>query len=708
MKIVENMLIRYSNGKTIRVVYYNRISSIIYAIDLGCERWPYPIKEDELLNSYEDGKAEIVKDSICNNVFEDDLSKAEKKRRDYAWEIVMFTLKQVDDEEKIFISKYRQTAIRKTINRYDISYSSVRNYMVRYWKGGKIINALLPKFRLIGGKGEEKKAGIKKRGRPRKLNSDQGINVDESIKKIIKVGLNRYYYNDKQNSLKTAYELTIRDFFTEEVVQNGVKTRILKDTSKLPSYNQFRYWFKKFNDPKKEVTSRLGTRIFHQKYRGITGNSTQDAGLGPGTLWQTDSTPLDVHCVSSIDRNILVGNPLLHLVIDVYSRLIVGFSLSFESLNAYSGAMMALYNSMTDKKEFCKRFGIEIKDEWDVACIPQRILTDRGELDGRHIENAIENLGISVQNSPPYRPETKAIVEQSFNQITQRLKPHVDGAIIGNKLRERGEVDHRLKASLTIDELTKILIRCIIFYNNHHVLNEYELDESMLEAGIEKIPRQIWEFGLKSQKGNLRTLSEDIIKLHLLPVDSGLVTARGVKYKKMLYASEYSLKNNWFQKARSKSWKINIWYDPRNLSEIYTVNEADQSIHKLHLLEHLTKYQDRGIDEIKSIIDYEKVTDSQSMEKELKEKMKLFDDIERIVEEGREKTKRSQDESISKTRKLMGIKENQRREREFHRKLDQREVEDNLIELENLTENEPVDELYLFRELQGLEGDEEY
>src|SRR5699024_7868892 len=180
-------------------------------------------------------------------------------------------------------------------------------------------------------------------------------------------------------------------FTVERVDQDGIIIPIIE--SNIPTYHQFYYWYKNINNKKHEISTRHGSRVYHQKHRAIIGDSTQDSGLGPATLWQTDSSPLNITCVSSVNRSILVGKPLLHLVVDVYSRLIVGYGLSFESLNSYSGGMVALLNSMTPKQELCAKYGIEIEeDEWDVACIPNRIFTDRGELNGTQIESAIEGL----------------------------------------------------------------------------------------------------------------------------------------------------------------------------------------------------------------------------------------------------------------------------------------------------------------------------
>lgn len=709
MELFENSLLQYKDGKTIRVVFNNPLSSIINVVDMEAKRWAYPVEKQTIHNLIGNEAITILKeDPFHRHVIEEDLSKAERERRDRAWKIVTYIFDQVEREEHIFTTKYRELAIKKAIATFQVNHSTIKNYLVSYWQGGKIRNSLLGSYYKCGGRGQEKKASDRKRGRQSFNGSRKGVNIDEKIKKYIKVGLNRYYYSAKQNSLRTSYELTVRDFFTEEVNTNGETIRVLKDSTKIPTYSQFLYWYKKFNDAKKEISMRQGSRVYHQRYKGIIGNSTQDAGLGPATLWQTDSTPLDIHCVSSINRNILVGKPLLHMVIDGYSKMIMGISLTFESLNSYSGAMMALLNSMTPKIEFCKQYGIDIEDDWNVACVPQRVFTDRGELNGKQIEGAIEGLGISIQNAPAYFPQAKGTIESMFYHMTERIKPHADGVVSGNRVRERGESDSRLKANLSIEEVTAILIRCIIFYNNFHVIEDYPLTEEMIEHGVEKIPMKIWEFGLKNQKGQLRVLPEDVIRMHLLPTDStASITSKGVRFRKLLYASEYSLKNNWFQTARIEgSKKIKIWYDPRDLTSIYTKSDENHKFHKLTLVDHLMKYEKKGIEEVEQIIKYEQAIDSKGKERELQEKIKLFGDIEKIVNEAKGKTVAEQDGSISKTRKIKGIKENQRHERLRQRELSKSEISLLEVPLEVISEVQEVeDHLDLFRQLREEGGE---
>ncbi|MFI8715180.1 Mu transposase C-terminal domain-containing protein [Brevibacillus brevis] len=710
MKIYENILLRYKEGSVVRVLYENRKTSIIYVIELDSNRMPYALNRELLVSLFKTQEVSVEDEQgYYRVVLEEELSEAEKSKRDHAWEMIMFLLTKLENEELLYINKYRERAMKEVCQVFNVSYNTAKNYLIRYWKGGKIRNGLLPNYFKCGGRGKERKVSSKKRGRPRLMDVHQGVNVDDHIKKMFKIGLNRYYYNERNNSLRTTYELILKDFFTtEQVTQSGVTIPILQKNSQLPSYHQFLYWYKKFNNLKREVSSRKGTRVYQQNYRSIIGDSTQDAGMGPATLFQIDSTCFDIYCVSSFIRDLIVGKPILFLVIDVYSRMIVGINISFEPLNSYVGAMVALANSMLPKKEFCAKHGIDIAEEdWPVACVPKRILADRGELNGKQIENAIQRLGISIQNTPPYRAEYKGIIEASFHQLNLKVKPFVDGAVInGNSQSERGQRDFRLKASLTVEELYRIVIKCVLFHNNHHVLSEYIVDELMLEERVEKIPVKIWEHGLQNKMGQVRTLPEEVIKTHLFPSDHAKITPKGVLFRKMLYVSEYALKNNWFQIARMKgSSTVKICYDPRDVTNIYVFEE--NGIQTLTLLDHLLKFSNKGLEEIEQIKKFQQAMDTKSKEKELQEKIKLLEDIEQIVKEGRQRTEMERDVRKSKAAKIRGIKENQRIERLLQREKEVRNLQDiDFDDSDNDFTEESGDELALFKQLHDLDWED--
>ncbi len=135
--------------------------------------------------------------------------------------------------------------------------------------------------------------------------------------------------------------------------------------------------------------------------------------------------------LSRYDRSRIVGRPVLYVVIDVFSRMIVGFYVGFEG-PSWVGAMMALANTASDKVAFCKEFGIEIgADDWPCQGLPQFLLGDGGEMKGRHPETLINHFNVHVENTPPYRPDWKGVVERRFGLLPARFKAYVPGYVEG-------------------------------------------------------------------------------------------------------------------------------------------------------------------------------------------------------------------------------------------------------------------------------------
>lgn len=670
MQWVVNQLFRDKQGSFFRIVHTNKVTSMVYVIEVDKSQFPRPMTFREFDEFVENQGLQMVdEDNTTRLDSDDDLTDVQRKKRDFAWEVVQYFLQMVEGEEYAFVPRYRQEAIKQACDKFNLSYNSVKTYLVRYWSGGGVKNSVLPRFANCGAPGREKKVSGKQRGRPRIRDGNHGVNVDDKMKKAIRAGLNKHFYSQRQNSLRVAYELTLRDYFsTQQVRDDGMTYPMLLGS--IPSYAQFLYWARKWNDPKREIIARHGARAYQQTRRTIIGNSTQDADLGCADLWQIDSTIFDIHLCSSLDRGVIVGRPRLLIVTDIYSRVITGVAVTFESLNAYSGAMLALESSMTSKVDYYAKFGITVTDTDFPYCIPNRVLADRGELVSSQIENAIEQLGITVQQTSPYHADMKGTVEQMFHMLNLKIKPMADGVVVkGNRPKERGEIDYRLRANLTLEEFTTLILKVIIFHNKHHVLEDYPLDASMIEAGVEKIPIKLWEHGLKHKKGQLRRLPPDTVRMALYPSNrEASVTSRGVSFRGLLFASDYTLRQGWFQRARTKgSWKIKVSYNPMDLTHIYVHDEDGHGVHKLTLLDHLKQYSFKSEREIEQIQALERERINQSKERELQEKIKLFAEIDNIVQDARVKAEAERDTTISKTKRLANIKENQRREKELER-----------------------------------------
>ena len=96
-------------------------------------------------------------------------------------------------------------------------------------------------------------------------------------------------------------------------------------------------------------------------------------------------------------------------------------------------------------------------------------------------------------------------------------------------MSERGGHDYRLDAKLDIRQFTQIIIQCVLYYNNSHYMDYYEKDEQMMELGVNAVPLDLWNFGIRYCSGSLRTVPRDILRQALMPSDRASVTEHGVK-----------------------------------------------------------------------------------------------------------------------------------------------------------------------------------
>lgn len=233
--------------------------------------------------------------------------------------------------------------------------------------------------------------------------------------------INKYYRKTNNDSLKDVYHFILRDFYSDRYKENGEMQFCIWEANRIPSYNQFYYWFKKFEDPKKVIQFRKSAKEYELKPRPILSDSKSETN-GPGTRFQIDATIADIYLVSSFDVNRVIGRPVIDAVLDVYSRTITGLYIGLEG-PTWLGAMMALDNMVADKVEFCKEYDIEItKEQWPTHHLPEIIIADRGEFEGYTVENLINNLNIKIENTTAYRGELKGIVERKFRTFNGKDK----------------------------------------------------------------------------------------------------------------------------------------------------------------------------------------------------------------------------------------------------------------------------------------------
>ena len=588
------------------------------------------------------------------------LTDSERNHRDRIWDMVKYALEREPD---IYTVKGRGVLIKSISDKYGINKSNIYGYLDKYWRSGKTKNAFLPKFYNCGAKGTERQSANQKIGR-KAAGEAHGKAITVQDRENFAKAVKRYYLNRNKLSVKDVYEKLLADSYTKTRTDKSKKIELLP-ADEIPTLRQFRYWYNKNRDVTTEQRKRDGDKAFELTGRSIIGKA--DYGLmGPGAQYQVDATIGDIYLVSRFDRDNIIGRPVMYFVIDAFSRMVTGMSIGLEG-PSWAGAMPALANMATNKVDYCKDFGVEINGaDWPCRHVPASLLGDRGEMESRNADNLVNMLGIRIVNAPPYRADLKGIIEQHFRTINTKTAALLPGSVKPD-MAQRGGHDYRLDAQLDIRQFTQIIIKCVLYYNNYHYMEYFEKSEAMIRDGVEAIPAKLWDWGIRNISGALRSFPEEQVRLAVMPMDKGSVTAKGIRFKGMFYVCDKAISEGWFEKARAKrQWQVDVLYDPRNMATIYVRNQGDISYENCLLLEWNNKNADKYLDEIIYEQRKESIIGRQLKVAETEAKVNLNAEIEAIVAEA--KNMNNGLPKKSKREKVSGIKENRREEREIMRR----------------------------------------
>lgn len=378
--------------------------------------------------------------------------------------------------------------------------------------------------------------------------------------------LNKYYYSYLKHTVKGTYLLMLKDKYTD-------KSGNLIDG--YPPFHRFRYFYSKTKNEQNRLISREGFSNYMRNYRPLVngGVNVFANSIGVGMF---DSTILDIYLINEAKE--LVGRPYLTACVDAYSGLCCGYSLTWEG-GVYSVKQL-LYNIIADKVEWCKQFGIDItQEEWDCSMLPATFMTDKGREYTSYALEQITDLGINIINLPPYRPDLKSCVEQFFNVIQNLYKPHLKGkGVIEQDYQERGSIDYRKTACLTLQQLETIIVKCIVYYNTKRVVDRLPYDKDM---AIKPYSNEIWNASLNTSGANMVVVDKELLALVLLPRAKATFTRAGLLFRKLHYFSDG------FTNEFLCGGSVDIAYNPDCISFIWMLKEGRYL--KFSLIESLDK-----------------------------------------------------------------------------------------------------------------------
>lgn len=270
--------------------------------------------------------------------------------------------------------------------------------------------------------------------------------------------------------------------------------------------------------------SREGAEAARIKYRAAIGNVKVGCVL---ERIEIDHTPLDLIVIDSLTK-LPLGRPWLTMAIDAYSRMVVGFYVSFNAPSSH-GVLQCLRRAILPKDEWLARFP-DIKNQWPAYGIPELIAVDNGtDLHSDALEAACLEMGIQILFCGAKTPQHKGAIERFFRTMNMGLIHRLPGTVFSN-VDERGDYPAEDKAVIDMAALVHLLTKWVV--DVYNVSPHRGIGARPMDRWLESADRRIIELPVYPQQLEVitgipakRTLFHYGIELEGLQYNSDLLQA---------------------------------------------------------------------------------------------------------------------------------------------------------------------------------------
>jgi putative transposase len=257
-----------------------------------------------------------------------------------------------------------------------------------------------------------------------------------------------------------------------------------------------------------------------------------------------------------------IGQPWLTILIDYYSRLVVGFCLGFEP-PSYAVIMEALRHAILPKTYLARRYP-KLQGHWPCCGLPEKLVSDRGsDLTSNDLEDAGFQLGIELDFNPPRTPHFKGTVESFFDGLNDQLSASLPGRTFRN-WADRADYKPDEGPLLSYEALLEILH--IYLVDVYSIAKHPTADSTRLE---------MWQESAAVHSPMLPAAADDLLVLLAKHADRTL-SARGIELGGMFYTSDDLMALRAEMAAHNVAVdRLSIRYNPWDLGEVWVLNPVD-------------------------------------------------------------------------------------------------------------------------------------
>lgn len=292
----------------------------------------------------------------------------------------------------------------------------------------------------------------------------------------------------------------------------------------------------------------------------------------PLSIIQADHTPIQICLVDEEDRQ-PIGDAWLTLVIDTYSRMVLGFYLTFDPPSTLSTGL-ALAHAFLPKEEYLRMQGVS--GEWPCWGFPDVILVDNAaELNGVMMHGARRRYRFTLRDRPVDAPNFGGHVESAFRTFMYEFKS-VPGTKFSNPV-ERGEYDSEGRAIFTIAEFEAFFTEFLV--------NDYHLREHSGAGMNGTVPLLKWKkgtfegdvmppTGLPDRPSDPKALRISLMPFKRRTVRNGTIQVLDEEY----HSGALTMIGDKVDLTKPlQERKFEVRYDPRNISKVWLYYEPNDS-----------------------------------------------------------------------------------------------------------------------------------
>jgi putative transposase len=359
-------------------------------------------------------------------------------------------------------------------------------------------------------------------------------------------------------------QATIEDFYLNKQKRSVQKTcdevmRRCRNAGVEPPHPMtVRYRIAKMSDEDK-LRRREGDKKAREQFAPIKAHFP--GADYPLAVVQIDHTPLDIILVDDVNRR-PVGRPWLTLAVDVFSRMIVGLYVSFDSPGDLATGL-CIAHSILPKDNWLARYGITTP--WPCWGVMKKIHVDNAkEFRGKMLRRACEEYSIELAFRPVKTPNYGGHIERLLGTLLKEIH-NLPGTTFSNP-RERGTYNANANAALTLFEFEKWLATYIV--EDYH----QRVHSALLTSPLKKYEEGI--FGTKEQPGPglpARLVDEERLRLDFMPFEERTVQPYGIVIEEIHYYHDVLRRfiNAKDPDQKHLKRKFVFKYDPRDMSVIY-------------------------------------------------------------------------------------------------------------------------------------------